>query len=61
MSEYNITWARRNNEDLEYEIEKLKFEIKKLEHEKENLEHEKEVWEFLCVLVIMVLIAILFC
>lgn len=60
MSEYTITCTKRNNEDLEYEIEELKYEIKKLECEKEKLEREKVVWEFLCVLVIMVLTAILF-
>lgn len=26
MNEYNITWTKRNNEDLEYEIEELKKE-----------------------------------
>lgn len=54
IGEYDIiTWTKRNNEDLEYEIEELKAEIKKLES-------EKAIWEFLCVLAIMVLIAILF-
>ena len=53
MSKYTITCTKRNNEDLEYEIEELKAKIKKLEC-------EKAVWEFLCVLVIIILIAILF-
>lgn len=60
MSEYNITWAKQKNEDLEYENEKLKYKIKELEKRNLKLIHENIIWSTLCMLAIMALIVILF-
>jgi len=53
MSEYNITWSKRNNEELEYEIEELKIEIRELEKRNLKLMHENIMWEILYIVSIM--------
>lgn len=53
MSEYTITCTKRNNEDLEYEIEELKLEIRELEKRNLKLMHENIMWEILYIVSIM--------
>lgn len=53
MSEYNITWTKRNNEDLEYKIKELKLEIEELEKRNLKLMHENIIWEILYIVSIM--------
>ena len=53
MSEYTITCTKRNNEDLEYEIEELKLEIRELEKRNLKLMHENIIWEILYIVSIM--------